>query len=94
MNALCPVEEITVENIRIPDDDDDLQAVGGIYTIVKESARMFTMGSHSRGIPYKQWGIPLPGAVESYGFCPDADVIAFIELREVMCVYQLYGLLL
>ena len=35
LNALCPVEEITVENIRIPDDDDDLQAVGGVYAIVE-----------------------------------------------------------
>ena len=60
---------------------------GGVYVIIKESVRLFAPGSALRGIPHKEWEIPLP-ILDPTNFCfyPDADVIAFTKLQEAMCV--------
>ena len=56
--------------------------------IVNESVRLFTLGSSSRRIPYKEWEIPLPSVgVQRCDFYPGADIIAFAELREEKCAY-------
>ena len=76
-----------VDDLRVPDDLEDATTAGGVYAIMNDKVRLFTLGSVSRGIPYKQWTIPLPDIVpENYGFYPDADVIAFVELLRLMCV--------
>lgn len=60
---------------------------GGVYAIVKESARLFTLASASRRIPHKEWEIPLPVVnLAGYSFYPGVDVIAFVELQEMTCV--------
>ena len=55
------------------------RSAGDVYAILDDSVRLFTLGSASRGIPFKEWRIPLPvGAVDDYCFHPGADVIAFL----------------
>ena len=87
LDSLHPVEERAVGNLRIPEYD-DLKVAGGVYAIMKESVRLFTLGSASRGIPYTTWEIPLPAIeVHVYGFYPGADVIAFAGVEAVTCVH-------
>ena len=88
-DSLRPIEKKAVDNIRIPDRYDyGFKAAGGVYSIVKESVRLITLGSASRGIPHKVWEIPLPCTeVTGYNFYPGADVIAFVEVRNVVCVH-------
>jgi len=87
--TLSPIEERTVDNLRIPNDIRDTEAAGGVYAIVMDQVRLFTLGSASRGIPYKEWTIPLPVTEpESYGFYPGADIIAFIKVSRWTCVYS------
>ena len=90
LGSLRPIEERRVDNLPIPDDNPISRAVGGVYAIAAESVRLFIPGSASRGIPHKEWKIPLPDiGWECYGFYPDADVIAFITIQETMtCVYR------
>ena len=86
--ALSPIEKRAVGGLRAPRKYQDTKVVGGVYAILKDKVRLFTLGSVSRGIPYKEWAIPLPvTAPQAYGFYPDADVIAFVELLEDPCVY-------
>ena len=55
------------------------KASGGVYAVPGDTIRLFTPGSKSRGIPYKEWEIPRPVArLKEYDFYPGADVIAFI----------------
>ena len=90
LNSLCPVEKRSVENLRLQNVGDILKASGGVIATVNESVRLFTLGSSSRRIPHKEWEIPFQTfAVEDYCFYPCADVIAFIELKEEMCVHLL-----
>jgi len=89
LGSLRPVEEKAVDDLRIPENYNDSKAAGGVYAIMKESIQLFTLGSASRGIPHKMWEIPLPCIeVEVYHFYPGADVIAFVEVREVLCVHR------
>lgn len=84
LDSLCPTEERRV-NLCVPD---DLKTIGGVYAMAGESVRLFAPGSVSRGIPHKEWEIPLTGIdLRSCGFYPDADIIAFAEIREATCVY-------
>jgi len=74
--------------LRFKDDIERIKVVGGVIAVVDESVRLFTLGSPSRMIPYKEWEVPLPiPAPKDYGFYPGADVIAFFELQEEMYVY-------
>ena len=76
LDSLRPVEERTVNLQR----RFQCGASGGAYVIVNDSIRLFTLGSASRGIPPKEWEIPLPFTYPSgYGFYPGANVIAFVE---------------
>ena len=95
LDLLCPVKEWEVEN-RQTRDDIHLRTAGGVIaTVVNESVQLFTLGSSSRRIPYKEWKIPhLVVIIENYGFCPGADIIAFVELEEKMYVYWLSKMLL
>jgi hypothetical protein len=77
---LSPIEERMVKDLQIPDVD-EAKVAGDVYAIVNDRVRLFTPGSVSRGIPYKDWAIPLPAAsLENSGFYPGADIIAFVEL--------------
>ena len=92
LDTLSPNEERTVVDLRAPDDTEDAKTAGGIYAIAKDQVRLFTLGSVSRGIPYKEWVIPHPIPIntqENYGFYPGADIIAFVELPKLMCVYYI-----
>jgi hypothetical protein len=89
LDTLSPTEERTVGDLRIPDNFEDAKVAGGVYAILKDQVRLFTLGSVSRGVLYKEWTIPLPVvAPDNYGFYPDADIIAFVELPKLMCVYS------
>jgi len=87
--ALSPTEERTmVDNLRTSADVEYIKVAGGVYAILEDQVRLFTLGSVSRGIPYNEWTIPLPIiAPQDYNFYPGADVIAFLELQGLMCVY-------
>jgi hypothetical protein len=78
MDSLCPVEKRTVNVWR--DNVDRTRSGGGIYVIFQDSVRLFALGSASRGIPHREWEIPLPVADPVVCcLCPDGDVIAFVE---------------
>ena len=85
--SLCPVEDRGVPNTASSDFDErriKVTTVGGVCAMVKDSVRLFTLGSASRGIPHKEWEIPLPVADPAdYTHYPGADVIAFVELQGI-----------
>ena len=85
LNTLRPTEERVLDDLQ-PDDDNYATVVGGVYAIVlRDSVRLFNLGSAWRGISRKEWEIPLPvDNLVGYGFYPAADVIAFVELS---CVH-------
>ena len=90
LDQLRPVEMLTVENPRINEDPENIKVAGSVIVIVNESVRLFALGSSSRRIPYNEWEIPHPTvALDSYGFYPGADIIAFVELHRVKYVYWL-----
>ena len=86
MDSLCPIEERVVDHLR--EDYDSGRAVGGVHAIVdSNSVLLLALGSASRGIPYKQWEIPLPVTDPAdYGFCPRVNVFAVVELQDVRYV--------
>ena len=88
LDALQPIEERIVDR-NWPEHMESERPAGGIFpTITGSSARLFAPGSASRGIPHKEWEIPLPDIdLASYGFYPCADVIALVELQEAKCVH-------
>ena len=88
-DSLLPVEERTVDDLQRGSEYSPGSA-GGVYAMMKDPVRLFSPGSTSRGIPYKEWRIPLPIADPSgYGFCPSTDVVAFVEVKEHVCVHPL-----
>ena len=85
---MSPTEERTVCGLRAPDNYQNAKVVDGVHAILKNEVRLFTLGSVSRGISYKECAMPLPvTAPQGYGFCPDADIISFVELLKESCVY-------
>jgi len=87
--TLSPIEEKTAGNLQVPDSTINAKVVGGVYAIMNDQVQLFTLGSPSRGIPYKEWTIPLPvTAPEGYGFYPGADIIAFVKQQSPMYVYS------
>jgi hypothetical protein len=55
--------------------------VGGTFGILwKNAAKFITLGSISRGIPRKEWDVPL-NDVEAlrFTFCPRANVMVIVE---------------
>ena len=88
-DALSPIEEREVVGLRAPYSYKDVKVVDGVHAILKDTVRLFTLRPVSRGIPYKEWEIPLPVTAPcGYGFYPDADIIAFVKLLEEQCVYS------
>jgi hypothetical protein len=70
-----------------------LRSSGGAHAAVNAgSLRLCTPSSPTRGIQHREWRIPLPVADPwDYGFYPGADVIAFVELQQLGCVYLSSG---
>lgn len=56
-------------------------AVSGTYGILwKNSIKFFTLGSVSRGIPGREWDIPLEGLkAKIFTFYPQANIVAVVE---------------
>jgi len=86
LDSLCPSEKWTVKDIATT--AVFCRSAGDVYAILEDSVRLFTLGSPSRGIPFKEWRIPLPVyGVGDYCFHPGADVIAFLDVDQSLCVY-------
>jgi hypothetical protein len=78
LDSLRPTDKRVVDDLPFS----HIEATGGVYAAVGDSVLLFTLGSTSRGIPYKEWEIPLPvDSFKEWGFYPGADVIFFIEGR-------------
>ena len=86
LEAYCRGRE-TLEPVEKCEEDLDastyevVNVLGGtLGTLAKNSAKFITLGSISRGIPRKEWGVPL-GNFESFHFtfCPRADVLVIVE---------------
>ena len=94
LNSLRPIEERLVEEVQ-PDGRSSSRMVGGVYAVFTDSVRLFSLGSASRRIPYKEWEIPSPidDAVD-YDIYPGANLIAFVEWQSRTCVHYLQELLL
>jgi len=60
LDSLRPIEERVVDNPLIPYNGCNSKVAGGVYVTIKESVRLFTMGSASRGIAPGVWEITLP----------------------------------
>ena len=87
MGSLHPVQERTIDGPR-RDDGRSMKTAGGIHAVIEDdSARLFVLGSTPRGIPYRQWEIPLPvTGPKQCDFCPRADVIVVVESQHVTYV--------
>lgn len=86
LDSLCPIEERMVEGLH-ERDANPARMAGGICAIVRDgSVRLFTPGPASRGIPHKEWKIPVIPL--DYCFYPCADVIAFLVLQELRFVHS------
>ena len=61
--------------------DTVVNVVGGTFGILlKNSAKFITLGSISRGIPRKEWDVPLGDLEPSYfTFSPRADLLVIVE---------------
>ena len=94
LQSLRPVEKRTVNVLR-SGNVGDAKSVGGIHAVIKDSVRLFALGSASRGIPHREWEIPLP-VTDPAAFClhPGGDVIAFLEQGEIKCVRFSWELIL
>jgi hypothetical protein len=88
LNSLHPIEERVVGKVQLYGDR-WLKTAGGVLAILADSVRLFSLGSASRGIPYKEWEIP-PPVNNAIGFhiCPAANLIAFIGQQASRCVHR------
>ena len=88
LDSLCLAGE--KKSGLLPEGDQDETTAGGVHavTVFKESVRLFTLGSVSRGIPYEEWWIQPPYRESRiYAFYPGANVITFVGLAEVQSVH-------
>ena len=87
MDSLHPIEDKMVECLQTSHTDFTTSA-SGIHVIVKNDlVQLFTLGSALRGIPHKEWEIPLLDADPGdYDFDSSADVITFIGLQGMVYV--------
>ena len=86
LGSLCPVEKGAVEILKTRLAD-HAKSGGGVFMIVKDSVRVFTLDSPSRGIPHSEWEILLPVIDPAdYCFYPGDNVIAFIKQQGAVCV--------
>ena len=91
LESLRPAEERKMGNTWM----DEIFSVsgGGVYALITgDAVQLITLGSASRGIPQKEWEIPLPVInPEYYCLCPGADVIVFSKRLGAGCVHSLWG---
>ena len=81
LDSLSPIEKRVVVGVQ-DGDDHWLKTAGGVYAVFTNSVRLFSLGSASRGIPYKEWEIPSPiNGPMGYGICPSDNLIAFVGPR-------------
>ena len=67
-----------------------LKTAGGVHAVLTDSVRLFTLGSTSRGIPFKEWEIPCPiNDPIDWKIYPCANLIAFVERPPHRCVHYL-----
>jgi len=75
-----------------------LQARGsgvfGFVPVWERSIRFMTLESVSRGIPQKEWQIPLPPDFlpHSFAICPQADVLAMAGLEETVPLVHFWSM--
>ena len=89
LDSLSPVEEgvevLQWHLLELSDftrTADDVHAISDLY----DSVRLSTLGSASRGIPRKEWSVPLPFVPLGYALGPGVDVIAFVTMESAVCV--------
>lgn len=80
LETLHSIEEKAVAKLG-PEYADYIRSTSGVHgIIVRGSVRLYTLGSISRGIPRKEWEIPIPAVdLACYSFHPPADIIAFVD---------------
>ena len=79
--TLNPVEEwdVDLESLAC----EAVNVVGGtVGILLEDSVKFITLGSILRGIPRKEWDIPL-GDFESFyfAFCPRTDLLVIVEVE-------------
>lgn len=87
--SLVPAEERVVDGIE-GWDGGGAQAACGVFAILgDDSVLLVSPGSASRGIQHQEWEIPRPTTYPPTEYCldPGADVIAFVEPLDRVCVY-------
>ena len=77
--SLDPLEEDDVGPLSFA--DGEALVVGGTFGILDENlAKFITLGSISRGIPSKEWDVPLNDLEAfDFSFYPRANVLAVVE---------------
>ena len=58
LNLLRPMEVTTMKSPPMRREWSTMNT-GGVYAIASDSVRLFAPGSVSRGVPYKEWEIPV-----------------------------------
>ena len=87
LGSLRPIEERVVDGIHVRNGR-WLRTAGGVCAVFADSIRLFTLGSASRGIPYKEWKIPSPiNNPMGYNIYPGANIIALAGFQAHMCVH-------
>ena len=81
LDSLRPIEERVVGEVQA-DGFYRWSAAGGVHAVFTDSVRLLSLGSASRGIPYKEWKIPSP-INDAVNHCihPGANIIAFVEMN-------------
>ena len=89
LGSLQPVEERMAGEVQV-DADYRSRTAGGVHAVfMNQSVRLFSLGSASRGIPYKEWEIPSPiDDPTGYHIYPATDLIAFVGRDTSMCVHR------
>ena len=84
--TLDPVEKLN-KDFRLPAHDNwwpDTIAVSGVHGLCwKDCVKFFTSGPTSRGIPNREWDIPLQDIeAHAFSFYPPANVMAIAENKQ------------
>ena len=88
LGSLRPIKQRTVHQIQ-SGMGYWARTTGGVHAVINGSVWLFSLGSASRGIPYKQWKIPSPiDNPIAYSIYPGANLIAFVERCQThLCVH-------
>ena len=86
LDSLRPIEERVVGEVQM-DGDYHSKTSGGVHAVFTDSVRLFSLGSASRGIPYKEWNIPSPiDHPMACCICSHANLIVFVKEQADPCV--------